>query len=289
MYKDMKHKHLLLAFLLAGLLSFSCYTTFGTPGMRTESDYSDYYSQDETSEYGVNQYQNQGTHEDEVLYQQYDHDLSLSYYDAPLYMDSYWYEPYWYYTMNNWWDPFYSSHYHFGYYDPFRLSYYPYFYAHRPWNSFYFGFGHSSYYGYYGSGFYSYGFYSPFYGHGSYVRSEPYKRRTVARRSIYTSDRQLRTVMTSTGPSVVTSRSRNYDTSDSRSRDQSGSAYSSSRSRTISTAPRSDVVTIRKPSSSDNNSSRTYVRTRSSSRTRRERRSRSSATRRYSGASPRSA
>lgn len=251
MYKKIKQSYVLLALLISVLLSFSCYTHLGTAGVQTESDYSDYYSQDQSYEYEENQYRDHEVVDEHVLYQQYDHDLSLPYYDAPLLVDSYWYEPYWYYTMNSWWNPAYDSRYHFGFYDPF-WNYYPPYYTRRPWSSFYFGFGYSSYYGY---GYYSHWNYDPFYGPGGISNVRNYKRRSIPRSGVRVPDTRVRTVMTGAGPAVVTEASK-----------QSNRSQDIQRSRTVSTTPRSDVVTIRKPLSTRSRStSSTNIRTRSSS------------------------
>ncbi len=219
------------AFAAILLLSISgCYTQLGGRGMRSDVYDEEYYAEGRQSSEEPYWDVDEGRRperEETVVYHHYDHDVYVHGY-APVYLNAWWYDPYWYYSSDWWWREW-------RYYDP--------------WTGFYVYYGDPfAYYGYrvYGS----WGFFRPHYvyyagpivypvyvgGGGSVVVSE---RRDFGRRTVVQNPPVRRTVMTAAGPAYVTPRTRSSSESGrERSRTVIGSG-SATRSR--STATPADV------------------------------------------------
>ena len=129
-------KYFKVLFILGGfslfLLSLTgCYTQIGSPGVQSDIYDNEYYSdesRDDDAEPYWDEYERE--EEPEVVYHQYDHDVYVEGGYAPAYLNSWWYEPYWYYSANPWYAP--------GYYDPY-WGYDPYLYDPYYWPSAYYG------------------------------------------------------------------------------------------------------------------------------------------------------
>ena len=192
MYFQYRSSLLVLIAMVIALGTSGCYTRLGQPGLQTSVDddggYSEYYYDEETDEVyleGEGEYD-----EDDVVYHRHDHYMHGGY--APLFLDTWWYEPYWD-VRSRYWSP--MRHRHWGFYDPYWDWYDPYF-------------GVSIYYGhgYYGHGFSYCPYCPPFYGGGwayyssgyggapyfihSQGKGMAYKRRDFDRRTLRTVSRR---------------------------------------------------------------------------------------------------
>ena len=252
MLKRMKNLLIAATLSLFVLSLTGCYTQIGKPGVQTDVyDDDEYYSQsrepqDELywDEYGREYYEDEPRQD--VVYHHYDHDVYVHGGYAPVYLNSWWYEPYWYYSSSPWYrvdyyDPWHGFHFSWG--DPYYWPHYTH----------YGGWGYFSHRWAYSRPYYSVPVYPIYAGSGGGGSGYVNDRRDFGRRAItQTRPSRMRTVMTGAGPSVVT-------------RDRSGTA---DRRSTITNASRTrtstPAVTGRRSTVTTRTRSDDFSRTRSS-------------------------
>ncbi|RLD14489.1 hypothetical protein DRI50_05325, partial [candidate division KSB1 bacterium] len=149
-----KKRLLMLALLSLAILALTgCYTQIGqTGGVRTDvNDDDDYYADQNTNndDYWNDDDQRAEQADDEtVVYHHYDHDVYVHDDYAPIYLNAWWYEPYWYYTAEPWayrtsmWDPYGGAYSFYG--DPYYWPDYTYIggggYYHNPYHWYHTGY-----------------------------------------------------------------------------------------------------------------------------------------------------
>ena len=106
--------YLMLVLVLFFVIGLSgCYTRLGNPGMRSSPD-------QETFEYYVDEAEDEeyiegeGEIDEDVVYHKHEHYVGGGH--APLFLDTWWYEPYWSMRMGPYWG---SSYRYWGWHDPY--------------------------------------------------------------------------------------------------------------------------------------------------------------------------